>query len=191
MPQINNLLHHNGSDHARVNGAGVAIGPGLIEADGEALVGIQRSGAKQPAVTHHGMWLIVLICPGDGRAGRNCQRSGPEHEILRDHDGGGSGSDATMRHTWRQSRKQQRTQVRQQQFTQAHAIPPSAIVVSLSRRPLGCFTTDTLVTPSMLGSCSAGTLSGPGPPPTPATGCGYAVERAVWNVTLPSTFCTI
>ena len=52
------------------------------------------------------------------------------------------------------------------------AVAATFLAHALSRRPLGCFTTDTLVTPSMLGSCSAGTLSGPGPPPTPATGCG-------------------
>jgi hypothetical protein len=35
--------------------------------------------------------------------------------------------------------------------------------VSLSANELGCFTTETLVTPSIAYNCSADTLSGPGP----------------------------
>src|SRR5579859_3158930 len=57
-------------------------------------------------------------------------------------------------------------------------------------RERGCFTTETLVMPSLPAGASGATLSGPGPSPTPAAGCGEAVERAVWNVTL-STFRTI
>src|SRR6266436_6383599 len=49
---------------------------------------------------------------------------------------------------------------------------PQAIVASLSASECGCFAMDTLVMPSILGSCSAGTLSGPGPGPVPAVGCG-------------------
>ena len=47
----------------------------------------------------------------------------------------------------------------------------------------------TLAVPSMVRSLSSGTLIGPGESAVPGTGCGNAVERAVWNVTLPSTFC--
>ncbi len=46
----------------------------------------------------------------------------------------------------------------------------------------------TLVNPSMLRSFSAGTRIGPGDGAAPGAGCGNAVERAVWKVTLPSTF---
>ena len=50
----------------------------------------------------------------------------------------------------------------------------------------------TLAMPSMLRSLSAGTsFIGPGEGAVPGAGCGNAVERAVWNVTLPSTFCII
>src|SRR4029450_5408039 len=45
--------------------------------------------------------------------------------------------------------------------------------------------------PSMPASSSTGTLRGPGPGPTPGAGCGNAVDRAGWNVMLPSTFCMI
>ena len=47
----------------------------------------------------------------------------------------------------------------------------------------------TLAMPSMLRSFSAGTFIGPGEGAEPGAGCGNAVERAVWKVTLPSTFC--
>jgi hypothetical protein len=50
--------------------------------------------------------------------------------------------------------------------------------------------TATLVMPSIERSWSAGTV-GPGEGAVPATGCGKHVERAVWQVMLPSTFCTI
>ena len=43
----------------------------------------------------------------------------------------------------------------------------------------------------MLRSWSSGTFIGPGDGAVPGAGCGNAVERAVWKVTLPSTFCII
>ena len=49
----------------------------------------------------------------------------------------------------------------------------------------------TLVTPRTLRSLSAGTGSwGLAKAQCPGAGCGKAVERAVWKVMLPSTFCT-
>ena len=47
----------------------------------------------------------------------------------------------------------------------------------------------TLAVPIMVRSLSGGTFIGPGLGAVPGAGCGKAVERAVWNVTLPSTFC--
>jgi len=41
----------------------------------------------------------------------------------------------------------------------------------------------------MLRSLSSATFIGPGEGAEPGAGCGNAVERAVWKVTLPSTFC--
>ena len=38
-------------------------------------------------------------------------------------------------------------------------------------------------------SLSSGTFIGPADGAVPGAGCGKAVERAVWKVTLPSTFC--
>src|SRR6185437_10707784 len=49
----------------------------------------------------------------------------------------------------------------------------------------------TLAMPSMARSRSAGTFIGPGDGALPGAGCGNAVERAVWKVMLPSTFCMI
>ena len=37
----------------------------------------------------------------------------------------------------------------------------------------------------------AGTFIGPGEAALPGSGCGKAVDMAVWNVMLPSTFCII
>ena len=46
------------------------------------------------------------------------------------------------------------------------------MVVSAIVNERGCFAIDTLETPNILGNSSAGTVRGPGPLPTPATGCG-------------------
>ena len=54
-----------------------------------------------------------------------------------------------------------------------------ASVVSVSASGPRGVAIETVVTPSIARSCSAGTLSGPGPAPWPTAGCGYAVERAV------------
>jgi len=40
------LANDDGSYHAGMDGAGVAIGPGLVETEREAVVGIQGRGAK-------------------------------------------------------------------------------------------------------------------------------------------------
>jgi hypothetical protein len=42
---------------------------------------------------------------------------------------------------------------------------------------------------SSVRSLSSGTFIGPADGAVPGAGCGKAVERAVWKVTLPSTFC--
>src|SRR6201996_6479443 len=47
----------------------------------------------------------------------------------------------------------------------------------------------TLAIPRYCFSSPAGTTIGPGLFAVPGAGCGNAVERAVWNATLPSTFC--
>src|SRR5262249_35215950 len=49
----------------------------------------------------------------------------------------------------------------------------------------------TSVRPRYLPSSPAGTAIGPGELALPGSGCGNAVERAVWKDTLPSTFCMI
>ena len=46
-----------------------------------------------------------------------------------------------------------------------------------------------LATPSMVRNLLSSTFIGPGEGALPGSGCGKAVERAVWKVTLPSTFC--
>ena len=49
----------------------------------------------------------------------------------------------------------------------------------------------TSVMPSTLCSVSGATFIGPGAGAVPGVGCGNAVDIAVWNDTLPSTFCMI
>src|SRR5436305_4477211 len=49
----------------------------------------------------------------------------------------------------------------------------------------------TASTPSTVRSCSAGTFMGPGAGAWPGAGWGNAVDIALWNVTLPSTFCIV
>ena len=61
-------------------------------------------------------------------------------------------------------------------------------VSMMARRCSPCLNV-TQAVPSILRSCSAGTFMGPGDGAVPGAGCGNAVERAVWKVTLPSTFC--
>ena len=46
-----------------------------------------------------------------------------------------------------------------------------------------------LAVPSIVRSLSSGTFIGPGDGAVPGAGCGNAVDRAVWKVMLPSTFC--
>ncbi len=43
--------------------------------------------------------------------------------------------------------------------------------------------------PSKLRNWPGGTCNGPGAGAVPGAGWGKAVERAVWKVTAPSTFC--
>jgi hypothetical protein len=55
------------------------------------------------------------------------------------------------------------------------------------------FFEDTVIsrTPMTCLNRSAGTFIGAGAGPCPAIGCGNAVDIAVWNEMLPSTYCTI
>src|SRR5579862_9347457 len=69
------------------------------------------------------------------------------------------------------------------------AIPAGARVESTTARLWFFITAFTSVIPRTLRNLSSGTFIGPGPFAVPGTGCGNAVDIAVWNVTLPSTFC--
>jgi len=57
------------------------------------------------------------------------------------------------------------------------------------RKPLIARLKLMLATPSKVRSLFVGDLHRPGEGAVPGAGCGNAVERAVWKVTLPSTFC--
>src|SRR5262249_62183223 len=63
--------------------------------------------------------------------------------------------------------------------------------VSVMASGLSPVRTSTLAIPSNERSCSAGKGIGPGPGAVPGAGGGKPVERAGWEVLLPSTFCTI
>src|SRR5262249_8626246 len=61
-------------------------------------------------------------------------------------------------------------------------------VSMMARRCSFCLNV-TLAIPSIVRNLSSGTFMGPGDGADPGAGCGNAVERAVWKVTLPSPFC--
>src|SRR5262249_11722947 len=65
---------------------------------------------------------------------------------------------------------------------------PCSGVSMMARRCSFCLNV-TLAIPSSVRNLSSGTFIGPGDGAVPGAGCGNAVERAVWKVTLPSTFC--
>src|SRR6185437_8200716 len=68
------------------------------------------------------------------------------------------------------------------------AAQPFSAVSMMASRCSFCLKV-TLAMPSIFSNCSVGTFIGPGDGAVPGAGCGNAVERAVWKVTLPSTFC--
>src|SRR6201999_3010292 len=75
-PVFNNLrgrlLHHDRAHHARMDGAHVVIGAGLVELVGKAFLGVERRGAEQPRITEHRVRFLVEIGPSHSRARLHC-----------------------------------------------------------------------------------------------------------------------
>src|SRR5262249_19942209 len=133
---------------------------------------------------NHRMRDVVLIGPGDGRPRFDLQLLGPEREIS-DLDGGvfGPGRRRGQKENGRGAGNNTVGKRLDHVCTQ-----PCSGVSMMARRCSFCLKV-TLAMPSMPRSLSSGTFIGPGDGADPGAGCGNAVERAVWNVTLPSTFC--
>src|SRR5579863_3166267 len=68
---------------------------------------------------------------------------------------------------------------------------PYSSVESTTARCCGVGTNSTWRIPNTPRSFSAGTFMGPGEGAAPGAGCGKAVDIAVRNLTLPSTFCMV
>src|SRR4029078_3041302 len=129
---------------------------------------------------------VVLVRPGDGRAGFDLQFLRSEGKIT-DFDRN------LLRGCRRRSVEKRRRHAGHEQSRQGidhrHGLPHFWIGVSMMARRCSFCLKVTQAIPSMLRNLSSGTFIGPGDGAVPGTGCGKAVERAVWKVTLASTFC--
>src|SRR4029079_1419497 len=129
---------------------------------------------------------VVLIRPGDSGTGFDLQLLRPEGEVAdldRDLFRGCRRRDVEIR------RRDAGHEQSRQGFYHRHGRPHFWIGVSMMARRCSFCLKVTLAMPSMPRNFSSGTFIGPGDGAVPGTGCGNAVERAVWKVTLPSTFC--
>src|SRR6478672_13144458 len=143
------------------------------------------------------MGNIVAIDPGNHRPGFDGHERCVEREIV-DPDGRRGGRDGGVRNdrngSHHQSAGDQSGRLEGQNLEGAvhsFSLESYASVESISAIRSLPRTKTASVIPSIEWSCSVGTLSGPGDGAVPATGCGKAVERAVWKAILPSTFCVI
>src|SRR5512144_2194540 len=132
------------------------------------------------------MGNVVLICPGHGSPGLHFQFLWSESEVA-----------ALDRDLFRRCRRRGveigRRDAGHEQSRQGcdhrHDRPHFWIGVSMMARRCSFCLKVTQAMPSMLRNLSSGTFIGPGDGAAPGAGCGKAVDRAVWKVTLPSTFC--
>src|SRR6476661_791155 len=130
---------------------------------------------------------IVFVGPGHRRAGLHfqllrakCEVAYLDHGILCPDR---RCAEEKQRHHTRNNAVGQRFR-----FLDHVRIHPCNGVSMMARRCSFCLKV-TLAMPSIVRSLSSGTFIGPGDGAVPGAGCGNAVERAVWKVTLPSTFC--
>src|SRR5262249_31619481 len=151
----------------------------------EALVGVERVRAERPVLLGNHMRNVIGIDPSHGRSCLHRERGRIEGEVGDLYFGvfGKSRRDPEHEHGGGKHRDLH--------VEAAHGADERASVLSDMARGLSPTRTETLVMPSTERSWSAGTVMGPGEGAVPGTGCGKQVERAVWKVILPSTFCTI
>src|SRR5689334_16456502 len=178
-------FHDDGSGHVRMQRAEVLVGARRGEGERELAVGVHHLGAERVR-RHDRVRDVVLIRPGDGRASFDLQLLRPEGEVSdldRDFFGTGGRRSEEIR------RRDAGHEQSRQGFDHRHGWPQFWIGVSMIARRCSFCLNVTLAMPSMPRNLSSGTFIGPGDGAVPGAGCGKAVERAVWKVTLPSTFC--
>src|SRR6202030_3694970 len=174
----------------RVNVAEVLKGTRRGERERKAVVGVERLRSGKGVVgCGDAMRDVVLVGPGHRGAGLHRQLLRREGEIV-DRHGGRRGLCAGDHDVAGQARPDDRAKHGRDKSRSHHLCSPQALSGEsmMASRCSFCLNV-TLAMPSMLRSWLSGTFIGPGDGAAPGAGCGNAVERAVWNVTLPSTFC--
>src|SRR4029078_13083460 len=142
------------------------------------------------AGAHHGVGNVVAVGPGHGLADLDRELGRLEDEIV-DVYGHGSGCFLGAGGTDGEERGRDHEDAEVAAIDRTHCrfpLQPCSGVSMLPRRLSTCLKV-MLATPSRLRSLLSSTFIGPGEGAEPGAGCGKAVERAVWKVTLPSTFC--
>src|SRR6185312_7775648 len=132
------------------------------------------------------VWDVILVGPGHRRPRLHFQVLRPEGEV--------SDLDGNVVRPGRHHGKKKESRdagnnygLQGSRFEHGRTQPCSGVSI-MARRCSFCLNV-TLAMPSIVRSLSSGTFIGPGDGAEPGDGCGKAVERAVWKVTLPSTFC--
>src|SRR5580693_1288073 len=174
----------------RVNVAEVLKGTRRGECERKAVVGVERLRSGKGVVgCGDAMRDIVLVGPGHRGAGLHGHRLRREGEVI-DRDGGRRARRAGNQDAAGQARTHDRAKHGRSKNGSHHLHSPQACsgVSMMARRCSFCLKV-MLAVPSMVRSLSSATFIGPGDGAAPGAGCGNAVERAVWKVTLPSTFC--
>src|SRR6185437_8650567 len=168
----------------RMNATQVIVGSGLGKGVAEAVPGIERVGPDVQHRTQDAVRDVVAVGPGDRGAGRDPQRRRGEGEVVDRHlhrcvgagrrqAGAGGGS--------KDKQAEKRSPLHRDH-------PASGVSTMASGESVR--TKLALAVPRTWRSSPGGTVIGPGPFAVPGAGCGNAVERAVWNATWPSTFCS-
>src|SRR5258708_11061131 len=188
-------LDHDGSGHVRMQGAKILVDARCRERERVFVVGVHHLGSERLAGRRDGVRDVVLVDPGDGGPGFDGQVLRTEGEIVDLHHrlrrGGsfGHGGERSQQGKLKQAGEERRAQRRLFHCCASVFQPLSGASTIASRCWPGMKVI--LAMPSTVRSLSSSTFMGPGDGAAPGAGCGKAVERAVWKVTLPSTFSMI
>src|SRR5712671_7655980 len=159
------------------------------EGEGEPVAGVERLGAEM-AGRHHRVGNVIPVDPRDGGAGFHGELLRREGEVVDLHlDLFGVRGRSQPEGEPKEERGGERAAPDVMDFHGcAFRHQPCSGWSTIASRSLPGLNV-TLAMPSRPRSLSSGTFIGPGDGAEPGAGCGKAVERAVWKVTLPSTFC--
>src|SRR5947209_1251508 len=179
------LLNLDGALHVRMQRTKIGVVARRGERERVAVVGIERF-RPELARRDDSVRNVVAVLPGHRGADLDDKLCRLEGEIV-DHDRGllAAGGCHLRRHHGRY----REAEAEAAQGCVSHdGLQPCSGVSMIARRSLPALKS-ILAMPSRLRSRSSATFIGPGEGAVPGAGCGNAVERAVWKVTLPSTFC--